>query len=241
MTFLHPPRNSEPTGSRRVPRVLAGTSLVFLLLAVFLFSQWGRDGDPALAQLRTGVALMEADSVDAARRALRAATDSPDSVLAAAAYHNLALLALNRSLEAGGPDPRGSAQEAARLGRNALRLAPGSRPTAWNLELAQRRLTELSSRDSHLPPVVPKTPGEDADTEEREAPSPKRGRSPGSREASGDGEVEEGRGGSMSETEARRLLASFRLAERRESAAVVRALLMTRTGERITGNRGPPW
>ncbi len=132
--------------------------------------------DPALA-LDRGLALMAAGKQREAERALRRAArpDAPKSVRAEALY-DLGLLAQRLGAKAASQGDREEAsrrfQQAREAYRAALRLRPGHRGAAWNLEVlerARRRLVQpppqprsspRTSRDGGVPP--PDAAGADA-------------------------------------------------------------------------------
>lgn len=97
--------------------------------------------------LNRGLALLAADDLAGARDALRiaASPESPPELRADASY-DLGLAFLREAEARAGEEDHAEAQklfrEAADAFRGSLRARPGDRDTAWNLELALRRLRE---------------------------------------------------------------------------------------------------
>ena len=106
--------------------------------------------DPGV-QLNRGLALMESGDLPAAREAFLRATEPPASAeMRASAYYDLGLAFYREGDAAAGEEDHQTAQqqfrEAADAFRRSLRLQPGNRDCAWNLELALRRIREEQER-----------------------------------------------------------------------------------------------
>ena len=98
-------------------------------------------------QLDRGLALLASGNLDDARQALLAATEPPASPeIRADAFYDLGLAFYVQGDQVAGQDDHENAQrlfrEAADAFRRSLRARPGDRNTAWNLELALRRIQE---------------------------------------------------------------------------------------------------
>ncbi len=97
--------------------------------------------------LNRGLALLAAGELDKARESLLRATEPPaSSAVRSAAYYNLGLAFYRGGDALAGEEKHQEAQsmfrEAVDALKRSLRLSPGNRDAAWNLELAQRRLRE---------------------------------------------------------------------------------------------------
>lgn len=97
--------------------------------------------------LNRGLALLAANELDRAREALLLATDPPaTAAIRSAAHYNLGLAFYRQADAKAGENDHQEAQrifrEAADSFRRSLRLHPGNRDAAWNLELALRRIQE---------------------------------------------------------------------------------------------------
>ena len=102
-------------------------------------------------QLDRGIALLRLGDHARAREALLRATEPPASAeIRAAAYHDLGL-SFYQEADGAAATERDRAQslfrEAADACRRALRIKPGVRDTAWNLELAMRRIREIEEEE----------------------------------------------------------------------------------------------
>ena len=106
---------------------------------------------PAL-QLNRGLAMLEAENFDQAKEAFLKATETPaDKALRAKAYYNMGL-AFGRQAEAvSGQEQYDQAsqlyREAADSFKRSLRMQPGNRDAAWNLEVALRRIMEEQEKE----------------------------------------------------------------------------------------------
>lgn len=102
-------------------------------------------------QLNRGLALLKLGELAKAREALLAATaPSADADLRADAYRSLALAFYREGDAAAGKSDHKAAQaafrEAVDAAKRSLRLRPGDPHSAWNLELAARRLREETQK-----------------------------------------------------------------------------------------------
>lgn len=98
-------------------------------------------------QLDRGLALLKTGDLPKARESFLAATaPSAPPVLRADAYQNLALAFYREGDQLAGQNKHKEAQQMFResidAGKRSLRLRPGDPNTAWNLELATRRIRE---------------------------------------------------------------------------------------------------
>ena len=101
--------------------------------------------------LNRGLALLAAKKPAEAREALKLAVQSKaDPVARADAHYDLGLSFYGDADEAAGKDDHENAQklfrEAAESFKQSLRLRPGDRNTAWNYELALRRIREQEEK-----------------------------------------------------------------------------------------------
>ncbi|MEM9069878.1 MAG: hypothetical protein AAGE52_15305 [Myxococcota bacterium] len=108
--------------------------------------------EEASVQLNRGIAQMGSGDLPGARETLLAATDpNAPATVRADAYYDLGLAFFQEADAAAGLENHGEAQrsfrEAADAFRRSLRLRPGDRNTAWNLELALRRMREEEQRE----------------------------------------------------------------------------------------------
>lgn len=97
--------------------------------------------------LNRGLALLAAGDLPKARESLLRATEPPASAaVRAAAYYNLGLAFYRDADAKAGEEDHEQAQsmfrESADALKRSLRLVPGNRDAAWNLELATRRIRE---------------------------------------------------------------------------------------------------
>jgi Ca-activated chloride channel family protein len=102
-------------------------------------------------QLNRGLALLAQADFGAAREAFRRATEPPaDKSLRADAHHNLGVAFFQEADGFAQAERYGEAQkafaDAADAFRQALRTQPGRDDTAWNLELAVRRMREAEEK-----------------------------------------------------------------------------------------------
>ncbi len=131
-------------------------------------------GSPGV-QLNRGLALLKLGELGKAREALLAATEpSASSDLRADAYENLAL---GFYREADGLATQNKHEEAQRLFREAvdaakrsLRLRPSDRNTAWNLELAARRIREEEKKQQDDKQKQDEQKQDDKDKEQDQKP-----------------------------------------------------------------------
>ena len=98
-------------------------------------------------QLDRGLALLKSGDLAKARESLLSATTpSAPTALRADAYRNLALAFYREGDQLAGQNKHKEAQQMFResvdAGKRSLRLRPGDADTAWNLELAARRVRE---------------------------------------------------------------------------------------------------
>jgi hypothetical protein len=167
-----------------------------------------------------------------ARDHFLAEAQNEESSFASASYHNLGLISLQESMVVDGADPLAAAQEAIRFLETSLALEPGTAGTAWNLELALRQWTSLTSaRDPDPEPSAEQQPTPaSADTRSEENQGL-------------DEETDRGRATdpNLSVDAARRLLASFRLMEKNSNREALRLLLSIGSPTTTLGRRGPPW
>jgi hypothetical protein len=101
--------------------------------------------------LNRGLALLAKKEVGKAREALLLATQPPGSAdVRADAYYNLGSAFYAEADAAAGKEDHAQAQQLFRDSvdalKRALKLRPGDRSAAWNLELAQRRLREQEEK-----------------------------------------------------------------------------------------------
>lgn len=97
--------------------------------------------------LNRGLALLAAGDLPKARESLLRATEPPATAdVRAAAYYNLGLAFYREGDARAGEDDHKEAQamfrESADALKRSLRLVPGNRDAAWNLELAMRRIRD---------------------------------------------------------------------------------------------------
>lgn len=97
--------------------------------------------------LNRGLALLAAGDLPKARESLLRATEPPASAdVRAAGYYNLGLAFYREGDARAGEDDHKEAQamfrESADALKRSLRLVPGNRDAAWNLELAMRRIRD---------------------------------------------------------------------------------------------------
>jgi hypothetical protein len=127
-----------------VARGLIGLSVLSLgAVALLVALEVIRPPDEMEARFRQGVHHLEATDWEDAARAFRLVVVASDTTLRFAALHNLALASLEMARAGEGRRALAWAEEAVRHGEEALRIRPGSRDTAWNLEMALEREGEL--------------------------------------------------------------------------------------------------
>lgn len=116
--------------------------------ALRLYDQAARElPSEAGVHLNRGLALLATNDIDHARAAFLLATDPPATAeIRSAAYYNLGLGFYRQADAKAGENDHQEAQrlfrEAADSFRRSLRVKPGNRDAAWNLELALRRIQE---------------------------------------------------------------------------------------------------
>lgn len=215
-------------------RGFAAAFWIFLAGAGASFWAGGPRGPQPEERLRRGLELIEQGRLDAAKAEILAAAEGGDSTVAGAAYHDLGVLALQEATDGGGY------QEAIRFTEAAVLLMPGSPEAAWNLEMALRGADQQATNapgggpggrdDSPAPSPTQQEPSASADTMGK----PSSGLGPGEPR-------EQGAGSRMTEEEARRVLASFRLMEKEGSLEALRSLLAEGRGTGPLSRKGPPW
>jgi len=209
--------------------VIFGLSIV-LGIASFLLSQKPLpDGAEAL---RLGMAALHGGRPREAEAFFQAAAGDENPKISSAAYHNLALLALQEALASQNPRTHPATDDAIRMSDSSLVLVAGAEETAWNLEIA---LSLLRDQGSSPPPEKDQSQGQQkdpgaADTRDEEIHD-------GGASHAGD----PSQSGGLSEEEARRLLASFRLMEKDKSREALKAMLRAEPGATSFRRRGPPW
>jgi tetratricopeptide (TPR) repeat protein len=124
-------------------------------------------------QLNRGLALMATDKIDDAREAFRRATvGSAPKDVRAKAYHNLGVGFARQAEQAAGADQldaaKGYLTEAVDAFKSSLRAEPRNRDTAFNLELAKRRLAEVERRQQEKKEQEEKEEQEKKEQEEKE-------------------------------------------------------------------------
>jgi len=218
--------------------VLGAAFWIFLLLAVVSLLRGPTPGARLQERLRSGVALMEGGKPGEAREIFMQIAGEGDSLLAGTAYHNLALLSLHASLAGVGREAAREAREAVELGEISLRLRPGSEASAWNLELALRRLAELEGPSAAPPPSAPEP---DSESGQQRQGSPADTEGEGESPEEGNARTGTDAAPRLSEVEARRILASFRLLEAKGALEAIRSQMREASRSTPHGRRGPPW
>ncbi len=225
---------------------------------------WSVGGaDPGRGELREGLKSLGAGDRRGAEAAFLAAVREGSPEIRRVAFHNLGLMRLETARDEEGEPARAAALEAVRYGESSLRLsstASDDSGTARNLELALRRLQELEATEgavSRSPPGGAGA-GEDrhADAGQQLQPAPSDTEEEGVRSRAEPPREPSPQGPPMTRENALRLLASFQLLERQESAEVIRSELarsrVIRSGVNRSAlapgsaaaspaRRGPPW
>ncbi|HJK96624.1 MAG TPA: VWA domain-containing protein [Polyangiaceae bacterium LLY-WYZ-14_1] len=151
-------------------------------------------GAPALS-LDRGLALLDQGEIEGALDALRVASSPEvDPELRADAAYDLGLAFFRRGqtlAEEGAADAaRQAYREAVDGFRESLRARPGDRDTAWNLELALRRLSQAEAAAEEASSEDPEDPPDQAKDDESDAKDPEDDPQDQEQEASQDGQEE---------------------------------------------------